>query len=151
MNDDGERIIGHALVVEVFGAGVGESDRARRVVDRKEREEEGVVLILATRVYGADGVEWSPLAARKAKALGRLGVGTLPVCMAKTQASLSDDKAMRNRPRGWKLTVRDLQVSPGAGFVVVLAGTMVRMPAMPRKPRAMSIDLLPDGTIVGVE
>ncbi len=106
---------------------------------------------LATRVYGADGVEWSPLAARKAKALGRLGVGTLPVCMAKTQASLSDDKAARNRPRGWKLTVRDLQVSPGAGFVVVLAGTMVRMPAMPRKPRAMSIDLRPDGTIVGVE
>ena len=96
-------------------------------------------------------MEWSPLAERKSKALGRLGVGTLPVCMAKTQASLSDDKSLRNRPTGWKLTVRDLQVSPGAGFVVVLAGTMVRMPAMPRKPRAMSIDLLPDGTIVGVE
>ena len=106
---------------------------------------------LATTVYGADGVEWAPLAARKAKALGRLGVGTLPVCMAKTQASLSDDKSVRNRPSGWKLTVRDLQVSPGAGFVVVLAGQMVRMPAMPRKPRAMSIDLLPDGSIVGVE
>lgn len=106
---------------------------------------------LARKVYGADGVEWSPLADRKSKALGRLGVGTLPVCMAKTQASLSDDKSLRNRPTGWKLTVRDLQVSPGAGFVVVLAGTMVRMPAMPRKPRAMSIDLLPDGTIVGVE
>lgn len=106
---------------------------------------------LATKVYGADGVEWSPLAARKAKALGRLGVGTLPVCMAKTQASLSDDKTRRNRPTGWKLPIRDLQVSPGAGFVVVLAGTMVRMPAMPRKPRAMSIDLLPDGSIVGVE
>jgi len=106
---------------------------------------------MATKVYGADGVEWSGLAERKAKALGRLGVGTLPVCMAKTQASLSDDKTVRNRPTGWKLTVRDLQVSPGAGFVVVLAGTMVRMPAMPRRPKAMSIDLLPDGTIVGVE
>ena len=106
---------------------------------------------LATKVYGADGVEWTALAARKAAALHKLGVGTLPVCMAKTQASLSDDKAQRNRPTGWKLTVRDLQVSPGAGFVVVLAGEMVRMPAMPRRPRAMSIDLLPDGRIVGVE
>jgi len=106
---------------------------------------------LATRVYGADGVEWSPLAARKAKALGRMGVAHLPVCMAKTQASLSDDKNWRNRPKGWKLTVRDLSVSRGAGFVVVLAGTMVRMPAMPRRPKAMAIDLLDDGTIVGVE
>ena len=106
---------------------------------------------MATVVYGADGVEWSPLAARKAKALGRLGVAHLPVCMAKTQASLSDDKGWRNRPKGWKLTVRDLSVSRGAGFVVVLAGTMVRMPAMPRKPKAMSIDLLDDGSIVGVE
>ncbi len=109
------------------------------------------VFALATKVYGADGVEWSPLAQTKAKALVRLGVGTLPVCMAKTQASLSDDKTVRNRPTGWKLTIRDLQVSPGAGFIVVLAGQMVRMPAMPRKPRALDIDLLPDGTIVGVE
>ncbi len=106
---------------------------------------------LARTVYGADGVDWSPVALRKAQALGRMGVDTLPVCMAKTQASLSDDPGRRNRPTGWRLTVRDLEVSPGAGFVVVLAGTMVRMPAMPRRPRAFSVDLLPDGSIVGVE
>jgi formate--tetrahydrofolate ligase len=104
---------------------------------------------LAVRLYGADGVAWSEAATAKLKGLGRLGADRLPVCMAKTQSSLSDDPARRGRPRGFTLQVRDLEVSAGAGFVVVLTGALTRMPGLPKRPRAWDIDLV-DGQIVGV-
>ncbi len=104
---------------------------------------------IATGLYGADGVDWSEAARRKLKAFPRLGADRLPVCMAKTQSSLSDNPALRARPAGFRLQVRDLEISAGAGFVVVLTGALTRMPGLPRRPRAWDVDLV-DGEIVGL-
>jgi formate--tetrahydrofolate ligase len=104
---------------------------------------------IAVELYGAAGVDWSELARRKLKAFPRLGADRLPVCMAKTQSSLSDNPALRGRPSGFRLQVRDLEISAGAGFVVVLTGALTRMPGLPRRPRAWDVDLV-DGEIVGL-
>ena len=79
----------------------------------------------------------------------RLGYGTLPVCMAKTQSSLSDDKTKTGRPQGWRLTVREIRLSAGAGMVIPVCGSIMTMPGLPARPAAENIDLV-DGEIVGL-
>jgi formate--tetrahydrofolate ligase len=106
---------------------------------------------VARTVYGAARVELSATARRQLDKWVRLGYGGLPVCMAKTHLSLSDDPRRVGRPRDFTLTVREVRLSAGAGFLVPLTGEMVTMPGLPRAPRAHRIDLLADGTIVGVE
>lgn len=106
--------------------------------------------LLAVKVYGADGVQFSKEAAKSLKRLEELGFGHLPVCVAKTQMSLSDDPALRGAPTGWTLNIREIRLSAGAGFVVALAGTILTMPGLPKVPAAEGIDLLEDGTIVGL-
>lgn len=105
---------------------------------------------IARRTYGADGVDLLPGARRALKRIRRLGLENLPVCMAKTQSSLSDDPRALGRPEGFRIRVRGLQISAGAGFVVALAGEILRMPGLPRNPAADRIDLV-DGEIVGVQ
>jgi formate--tetrahydrofolate ligase len=105
---------------------------------------------IARRIYRADGVDWSPAAEVAAARLERAGFGGLPVCMAKTQSSISDDPKRPGAPRGWRLTVRDLRVSAGAGFVVALTGKMQLMPGLPRDGRYLDIDLAPDGRVTGL-
>ena len=105
---------------------------------------------IATRVYHADGVDFAPKAARMLRQLEEQGFGGLPVCMAKTQYSFSDNPKRLGAPEGFRITVRDLRVSAGAGFVVALTGDIMTMPGLPRVPAAEKIDVTPDGRITGL-
>ena len=105
---------------------------------------------IAKRVYHADGVDFAPKASRMLKQLEEQGFGGLPVCMAKTQYSFSDDPKLLGAPEGFRLTVRDVRVSAGAGFVVALTGDIMTMPGLPKVPAAEKIDVTPDGKIVGL-
>lgn len=104
---------------------------------------------IAKRIYGADGVSFGAPAQRVLAQIDKYGWGDLPVCMAKTQSSLSDDPKLRGRPEGFTISVRDLEVNLGAGFIVALTGNVLRMPGLPRKPQAEAIDLV-DGVITGL-
>ncbi|MCP5065942.1 MAG: formate--tetrahydrofolate ligase [bacterium] len=108
------------------------------------------ILAVAQKMYGATGVELTRRARREIQNLERLGYADLPVCIAKTPGSLSDDPKLRGRPDGFDVTVRSVQVNAGAGFLVVLTGDILRMPGLPRHPLAERIDLV-DGEIVGLE
>ena len=105
---------------------------------------------LAKRVYGADGIAFAPTAAAKLQRYESLGYGRLPVCVAKTQNSLSDDPKRHGRPRGFTITVRDVALSAGAGFVVAYAGDILTMPGLPKVPGAEGIDIDASGNVVGL-
>ncbi len=104
---------------------------------------------IATKVYGADGVDYAPEAEEAIERYTKNGYAGLPICMAKTQSSLSDDKTKIGRPTGWRLTVREVRLSAGAGFIVPVCGKMMTMPGLPKRPAAEDIDLV-DGKIVGL-
>lgn len=105
---------------------------------------------IAREIYGADGVDFAPAASRAIEQIEAIGYGNTPVCMAKTQYSLSDDPAKLGRPTGFRISVRDAYVSAGAGFVVALAGDIMTMPGLSKTPAAEAIRVLPDGTIEGL-
>ncbi len=105
---------------------------------------------VAKRVYGADGVEFTPQAKRQVAELHRLGFGELPVCIAKTQYSLTDDPSKLGEPKGFTITVREAKVDAGAGFVVLLTGSIMTMPGLPKRPAACGIDVTDDGVITGL-
>ena len=108
------------------------------------------IYTVASEIYGADGVTYAPAAERALKQITEMGFGNLPVCMAKTQYSLSDDQTKLGRPTGFTLNVRDAYVSAGAGFVVVLTGAIMTMPGLPKTPAAYNIDVNEDGVITGL-
>jgi formate--tetrahydrofolate ligase len=108
------------------------------------------ILAIATRVYRAEGVNFLPAARGQMERLSALGFGTLPVCMAKTQYSFSDDAALRGAPRNFTITIRNLKVSAGAGFIVALTGDIMTMPGLPRSPAAERIDVDANGRISGL-
>ncbi|MGM0667884.1 MAG: formate--tetrahydrofolate ligase, partial [Bacteroidota bacterium] len=105
---------------------------------------------IATKIYGADGVEWSAKALKQLKAIESLGLDDMPVCIAKTQKSLSDNARLRGRPRGYKIAIREVELSSGAEFIVPIAGAIMRMPGLPSKPSAENIDIDQDGNITGL-
>lgn len=105
---------------------------------------------VAKEIYGADGVSFAPAAAKALKKAEEMGFGNLPVCMAKTQYSLSDDQNKLGRPTGFTIQVRDAYVSAGAGFVVALTGAIMTMPGLPKKPAAYGIDVDENGRITGL-
>ncbi|MDU4867733.1 formate--tetrahydrofolate ligase [Lancefieldella parvula] len=105
---------------------------------------------IATKIYHADGVEFTPSAAKQLQQLEELGFGELPICMAKTQYSFTDDQTKLGAPENFKITVREVRVSAGAGFVVCLTGSIMTMPGLPKVPAAEHIDVLDDGRIVGL-
>lgn len=105
---------------------------------------------IAKEIYGADGVVFDPAASKMLDKLTDLGFGNLPVCMAKTQYSLSDYQTKLGRPEGFTITVRDVFVNAGAGFVVALTGAIMTMPGLPKKPAAFGIDVDDDGKITGL-
>ena len=117
--------------------------------DHKKSIEEKLETI-ATKIYGADGIEIPKGVKNKIKRMEDQGFGDLPICVAKTQASLSDDPTLIGRPRGFKVTVRDITVSAGAGFLVALTGSIMTMPGLPKKPAAEEIDIDKDGQIKGL-
>ena len=105
---------------------------------------------VATRIYGADGVDFLPAANRAIAQCEAMGLADTPVCIAKTQYSFSDNPALLGRPSGFRITIRDVSPSAGAGFVVALAGDIMTMPGLARTPSAEAIRVLPDGTIEGL-
>ena len=105
---------------------------------------------VAREIYGADGVNYTSAASKQLKKLEELGFGKLPVCMAKTQYSLSDDPTLLGRPEGFFISVREAYVSAGAGFVVVLTGAVMTMPGLPKAPAAFNIDVNEEGVITGL-
>jgi formate--tetrahydrofolate ligase len=111
---------------------------------------EDKISTVAREIYGADGVTYAPSALKSIRKFEEMGFGSLPVCMAKTQYSLSDDQTKLGRPKGFEINVRDAYVSAGAGFVVVLTGAIMTMPGLPKKPAADSIDVNNEGVITGL-
>jgi formate--tetrahydrofolate ligase len=107
------------------------------------------ITLVATKMYGAREVDFSRRAQRDLKEIGRLGYANLPVCIAKTHSSLSDDPKRHGRPRDFAITVEEIRINAGAGFLVVITGDITRMPGLPRQPLAESMDLI-DGEIIGL-
>ena len=101
-------------------------------------------------MYGANDVAFSKDAEKDLKIITQLGLDKLPVCIAKAPSSLSDDPILHGRPRDFQVTVRNIQVSAGAGFLIILTGNIMRMPGLPKRPKAEQVELLPDGTVIGV-
>ncbi len=149
---------------EVFGkGGEGGMELAEAVVDVLDKGEsdfhvlydddmevEEKIETIAREIYGADGVDIARPAQLMINRLKRVGLTGMPVCMAKTQYSLSDDPTLLNRPEGFRITVRDLNVSAGAGFVVALTGDVMTMPGLPKRPAAVDIDIDEEGQITGL-
>ena len=143
--------------------GDGGVELAKAVLDTLENKESNFKVIydenlsitdkiatIAKEIYGADGVNYAGNAATQIKRLEALGFGNLPICMAKTQYSLSDNEKLLGRPSGFSITVREAYVSAGAGFIVVLTGNVMTMPGLPKKPAAYAIDVDENGMITGL-
>ncbi len=105
---------------------------------------------IATKIYGADGVDFDPIAEKKIETYTKWGLDKLPICMAKTHLSLSHDGNLKGRPTGFRVPVRDIRPSAGAGFLFPLLGTFTTMPGLPSKPAAIHVDIDKDGKIVGL-
>lgn len=152
------------VLAEVWAkGGEGAIDLANAVVEiAEEKESEFKVLYdtektiqekietIAKEIYRADGVEYSKKALKKIKDIEAIGRDNLPICMAKTQYSFSDDPKLLGAPRGFNISISDIKLSNGAGFIVVLTGEIMTMPGLPKVPAANNIDILPDGEIVGL-
>ena len=110
----------------------------------------GKIETIAKEIYGVDGVNYTKEADKALKEFEELGYGNLPICMAKTQYSFSDDPALLGRPSGFKITIRNCRIAAGAGFIVVLTGDVMTMPGLPKVPAAEKIDVTDDGVISGL-
>ncbi len=144
--------------------GKGAEELARKVVEVIEKGEKDFMLLyeddlplkkkieaIATNIYGADGVVFYGPAEKTLKDLEEKGFGKLPICVAKTQYSLSDVAELKGAPKGWKLNVREVALSAGAGFVVPICGTMTLMPGLSKSPAAIRMDLTDDGKVRGLK
>ena len=140
---------GEELAKEVVRLAEEGKNDFRFVYDDDMSLEEKINAIV-TKVYGGDGVDFTPAARKEMEKLEGLGFGGLPVCMAKTQYSLSDDPSKMGRPEGFRVTVRNMKVSAGAGFVVVLTGDVMTMPGLPKVPAAVNVDVDENGKIKGL-
>ena len=143
--------------------GEGGIELAKKVLDTLEHKEAHFkplyedemslmdkIKTIATEVYGADDVTYSKAALKELKHIEEMGMGNFPVCMAKTQYSLSDDASKLGRPTGFTVNVREVYVSAGAGFVVAITGSIMTMPGLPKVPAANNIDVTNDGVITGL-
>jgi len=140
---------GMALAEEVLRLIDNEKSNFKFLYDNEVSIKEKIEAI-SQKVYGAIGVEFSPQASKEMERLTSLGFGNLPVCMAKTQYSLSDDSKKTGRPEGFKINVRNIKVSAGAGFIVALTGDIMTMPGLPKVPAAEKIDVDYTGKISGL-
>ncbi len=154
-----------ALSEGYLKGGAGMADLARAVVAAADRADaakiaplygpelplEQKITEVATKVYGAHGVAFKPGAKARLKQYADLGFGHLPVCIAKTQYSFTDDAKVMGAPVGWTLTISDASLSAGAGFVVATAGSMMLMPGLGKVPQAQKLDVTDDGAIVGMD
>ncbi|TFJ95417.1 DNA polymerase IV [Platysternon megacephalum] len=161
--DHAHKLGARTVVSDVFAhGGDGAVDLAHAVVDLCEQESNFAPLYdssltlhnkidtIAKEVYRAEGVDFVPSAKKQLQLLTELGYGNLPVCMAKTQYSFSDDPKKLGAPRDFRITVREVKVSAGAGFVVALTGDIMTMPGLPKVPAAVGMDIDADGKITGL-
>ena len=153
-----------AVLSEVWAkGGDGAIDLAKKLVEVVETKESNFKPIygveesiktkiekIAIEVYGADGVDFTKACEKQIANIEKLGFDKMPICMAKTQYSLSDDPTLLARPTGFRITVRDIKISNGAGFLVALTGDIMTMPGLPKVPAANNIDILPSGEIIGL-
>ncbi len=139
---------GKELAEMVLEAAQGESTFHVAYPDEMSLTDKAISV--AQKFYGADGADFAPAAVKKIKEIEDLGFAHLPICIAKTQSSLSDDPKKIGRPTGYKIYVRDAKVSAGAGFVVIYAGSIMTMPGLPKVPAASKIGMKPDGEIYGL-
>jgi formate--tetrahydrofolate ligase len=140
---------GIELAQEVIRLAAGENDKFRFIYDTELPIRQKIELIVG-EIYGGDGVDIAPAAQKQMQRLEELGLGNLPICMAKTQYSLSDDPLKLGQPKGFRVTVRSLKVSAGAGFIVALTGEIMTMPGLPKVPSAEKIDVDSTGKISGL-
>jgi formate--tetrahydrofolate ligase len=115
-----------------------------------DRTVEEKVTAIATRIYGAARVDFGPKARTDLKTIAELGLTGLPICMAKTQYSLSDNPALLGCPRDFTVTIREIEIAAGAGFLIPISGDLLRMPGLPEVPAAEHIDIDADGNITGL-
>ena len=153
-----------AVLSEVWGkGGEGGIELAKKVVEVCETKEanfkplydeeetiKGKIEKIAKEIYGADGADFTNSANKDIAQAEKLGYDKMPICMAKTQYSFSDDPKLLARPKGFRITVREVRISAGAGFLVALTGDVMTMPGLPKIPAANNIDILPSGEIVGL-
>lgn len=152
-----------AIVADVWGkGGKGGLELAAKVKDIVEQENnfqfvyedndsiEEKLTKIATKIYGADGIDFTSEAKKELKVLTDMGFGKFPICVAKTQYSFSDDKDLLCRPQGFRITIRNLKVSAGAGFIVAITGAMMTMPGLPKVPAAERIDINSQGEVTGL-
>jgi len=140
---------GEAVAKELIAVLAEKKGKFKPIYDEKLPIKEKIETI-AREIYGADGVDYTPVAERAIKQLVEMGLGGTPVCIAKTQYSFSDDPLKLGRPSGFRITIRDLYPSAGAGFVVALAGDIMTMPGLGKSPAAEHIRVFPDGRIEGL-
>ena len=153
-----------AAVSDVFvKGGEGGLDVAAKLLDLLEKEPSSFkplydvdlpikekIRLIVTEIYGGAGVNYVKSAEKEIEQLEKMGFSNLPVCMAKTQYSLSDDASLTGRPEDFEITVREVKLSAGAGFIVVITGNIMTMPGLPKKPAAENMDILSDGTFTGL-
>ncbi|HZJ98932.1 MAG TPA: formate--tetrahydrofolate ligase [Tissierellaceae bacterium] len=153
-----------AVLSEVWAkGGDGAIDLAKKVVEVTETKESNFKPLyhvnesirekiekIAVEIYGADGVDFTKSCEKQIDNLEKLGLDQMPICMAKTQYSLSDDPTLLARPSGFRITVREIRVSNGAGFLVALTGDIMTMPGLPKVPAANNMDIMPSGEILGL-
>jgi formyltetrahydrofolate synthetase len=141
---------GAAALAEAVWAATQDGGADFRLLYPDEMPLAAKIETIATRVYGADGVDFLPAAQKSLKQFEDLGYGHLPICMAKTQYSLSHDAGLKNRPTGFSVPIREVRLSAGAGFITPLCGEMRTMPGLPSRPGGERIDIDADGNIVGL-
>ena len=136
-------------IAEVEASTAAGAARLKPLYDWKAPVREKIEAV-ATRIYGAAAIDYLPRARADLRAIERHGFASLPVCIAKTQSSLSDNPKLLGRPKDFLVTVREVLIAAGAGFLVPLTGEVLRMPGLPREPSALAIDVKDDGTITGL-
>jgi formate--tetrahydrofolate ligase len=141
---------GAAALAEAVWAAADDGSAEFRLLYPDDAPLVSKIATIATKVYGADGVEFLPAARKSLKQFEELGYGALPICMAKTQYSLSHDATLKNRPTGFTVPIREVRLSAGAGFITPLCGEMRTMPGLPSRPGGEKIDIDADGNIVGL-
>ena len=151
-------------LTEVWGKGAeGGVDLAEKVISTMDTKpskfevlyeaEKGIaekIETIAKEIYGADGVDFTDSARKQILEIEKLGLHQVPICVAKTQNSLSDNPKLLGRPTGFRVSVKEVKLSNGAGFIVVLTGTIMTMPGLPKVPAANKMDILEDGKIIGL-
>ncbi|MDQ3439180.1 MAG: formate--tetrahydrofolate ligase, partial [Planctomycetota bacterium] len=134
----------------VAAAAASDTARVTSLYDSSDLLDQKIATV-AAKVYGADGVAFKPAARSRLQQFEKLGYGRLPVCIAKTQYSFSDDAKVMGAPTGWTLNITDASLSAGAGFVVAIAGSMMLMPGLGKTPQALKLNTDDNGHVVGME